>query len=36
MSSYSYEAKYIDRNGAELVIPADIQEDLKERIRSTA
>jgi D-alanine-D-alanine ligase len=33
---YSYEAKYIDRNGAELVIPADIQEDLIRRIRKTA
>ena len=33
---YSYEAKYIDENGAELIIPADIAEESVEDIRSTA
>lgn len=33
---YSYEAKYIDPNGAELKIPANLDESLAERIRETA
>ncbi len=33
---YSYEAKYIDDNGADLVIPADIDEILSRRIRDEA
>jgi D-alanine-D-alanine ligase len=33
---YSYEAKYIDDDGAELVIPADVEESLSEVIRSEA
>ena len=33
---YSYEAKYIDEHGAELLIPASITDDLKEKARETA
>jgi D-alanine-D-alanine ligase len=33
---YSYEAKYIDENGAELIIPAEISEAATELVRSTA
>ncbi len=33
---YSYEAKYLDDNGAELVIPADIEEPLSAKIRDEA
>jgi D-alanine-D-alanine ligase len=33
---YSYEAKYIDSNGAELLIPAEIEEDLINKMRETA
>lgn len=33
---YSYEAKYIDQNGAGLVIPADISPEVRERIRELA
>lgn len=33
---YSYEAKYIDENGALLKIPADIEPAVQERIRATA
>jgi D-alanine-D-alanine ligase len=33
---YSYEAKYIDENGAALKIPADLPEGTSERIRSLA
>ncbi len=33
---YSYAAKYLDEKGAELFIPADISQDLKEHVRNTA
>ncbi len=33
---YSYEAKYIDENGAELIIPADVNESSTAEIRATA
>jgi D-alanine-D-alanine ligase len=33
---YSYRAKYVDENGADLVIPADLDEALCEKVRSTA
>jgi D-alanine-D-alanine ligase len=33
---YSYESKYIDPNGAELVIPASIDETISDRIRGAA
>lgn len=33
---YSYDAKYIDSNGAELLIPADIDKSASESIRKTA
>lgn len=33
---YDYEAKYIDKNGADLVIPADIDNSIVNEIRSTA
>ncbi len=33
---YSYNAKYIDEKGAELNIPADLPEDIREEIRSLA
>lgn len=33
---YSYEAKYIDPNGAELKIPAEIDKEIADSIRSTA
>lgn len=33
---YSYEAKYIDENGAALKIPADISEDAKKKIQELA
>ena len=33
---YSYEAKYVDDEGAKLVIPAQIEEDTARRIRETA
>jgi D-alanine-D-alanine ligase len=33
---YSYDAKYIDENGAQLNIPADLPNDIKEKIRSLA
>jgi len=33
---YSYEAKYIDENGAALIIPADIPEHTKQEIRELA
>ena len=33
---YSYEAKYIDEHGAELVIPAALPPELTEKIRATA
>jgi len=33
---YSYDAKYIDENGAELIIPADIPEDISRRVRELA
>lgn len=33
---YSYEAKYIDDTGADLVIPAELPDELTERIRSAA
>src|SRR5207248_7998663 len=33
---YSYEAKYLDENGAELLIPAPIEEDKKEEARVIA
>ncbi|MDC7127207.1 MAG: D-alanine--D-alanine ligase [Spirochaetales bacterium] len=35
-SFYDYEAKYIDENGAALIIPADIDEVLKEKVKETA
>ena len=33
---YSYEAKYIDSNGAELLIPAEIDQDLVNKMREVA
>ncbi len=33
---YSYSAKYLDENGAELIIPAELTDDQTERIRQTA
>lgn len=33
---YSYEAKYIDADGAELIIPADIDADLTEKMKQAA
>lgn len=33
---YSYEAKYLDPNGAELVIPADVEPEVAEKIKETA
>lgn len=33
---YSYEAKYLDENGAELLIPALVSEDIQEQARSMA
>ena len=33
---YSYEAKYLDQNGAALVIPADLPEEVTQRVRTTA
>lgn len=33
---YSYEAKYIDSDGADFIIPADINSDLTEKIKKTA
>ncbi len=33
---YSYEAKYIDENGAKLIIPAELDDECVERIRLTA
>jgi len=33
---YSYEAKYLDKDGAELVIPADLDEDLKIEMSNAA
>lgn len=33
---YSYEAKYLDENGAELLIPASVSEDIKEQARTIA
>lgn len=33
---YSYEAKYLDENGARLAIPADLSLELQDRVRSTA
>lgn len=33
---YSYEAKYLDENGAELFIPAPVSEEIKEQARSVA
>ena len=33
---YSYKAKYIDENGAELIIPANIDEKSTEEVRATA
>lgn len=33
---YSYEAKYLDENGAELLIPAQVSDDVKEQARSMA
>lgn len=33
---YSYEAKYIDPNGAEYAIPAEISEDISDKIRQIA
>jgi D-alanine-D-alanine ligase len=33
---YSYAAKYLDENGAELLIPAEIHADLQEQVRATA
>ena len=33
---YDYEAKYIDENGAALIIPAELSDELLSRIRSTA
>ena len=33
---YSYEAKYLDENGAELLIPAPVSDDIKEQARLVA
>jgi D-alanine-D-alanine ligase len=33
---YSYEAKYIDENGAILKMPADLPENIKEKVKTTA
>ncbi len=33
---YSYEAKYLDENGAELLIPANVSDDVKARARAIA
>ena len=33
---YSYEAKYVDEDGAELIIPAEIDPDVSLQIRDTA
>ena len=33
---YSYEAKYLDENGAELIIPAKLSDDIKNKIHSLA
>lgn len=33
---YSYEAKYIDENGAQLMIPAKLEEDVIKKIQTTA
>ncbi len=33
---YSYEAKYVDENGAELLIPAPLDEEITDRVRSRA
>jgi D-alanine-D-alanine ligase len=33
---YSYDAKYIDENGADLLIPAAVSDDIKERARAIA
>lgn len=33
---YSYDAKYIDENGAELLIPAPVQEEIKTKARTMA
>jgi D-alanine-D-alanine ligase len=33
---YSYEAKYLDENGAELFIPASVSDDIKEQARQIA
>ena len=33
---YSYEAKYLDEDGAELVIPADLEPSVSERVRELA
>jgi D-alanine-D-alanine ligase len=33
---YSYEAKYLDENGAELLIPASVSEEIKEQARKIA
>ena len=33
---YSYEAKYLDENGAELLIPASVSADIKEQARIVA
>lgn len=33
---YSYEAKYLDENGADLLIPAPVSDDIKEQVKQTA
>lgn len=33
---YSYEAKYLDENGASIIIPADVPENIVERIQNAA
>ena len=33
---YSYEAKYLDENGAELLIPASVSKDIQEQARKIA
>ncbi len=33
---YSYRSKYLDENGAELIIPAELDEDVAEAVRRTA
>ncbi len=33
---YSYEAKYVDNNGAELIIPADLEKKIEQEIRDAA